>query len=384
MTCVTVAAGSTRREVLGIGLAASLACDGVLPLAPHHPIAHPGFTLTLEVDEEETVRAADAEVGLMHRSAEKLLEARDYRQAMLLANRHDWLSAFCSEVTVALAAEDALGLVPPERATWTRTMLVEAQRVSAALAFLAPVAGSQRAAADDLRERFADTMEALTGARVHPGYARIGGVAHPATADVLADYQELAASATAASEPLAEAVAAYAAPFTGVARLTREQAVGWGTSGTVARASGFDLDLRRDDPALAYAQLADQLEVPFRAEGDVPARYALLVDQVRTGSALVAACARRLVELGPGDVDVPLPKVVRLPEGTTYAWLEGPLGICGALVVSTGDRTPWRLKLRSASFASMQAMTAALAGTPRAAVAEAVMSFPVVIGDVDR
>ena len=91
-----------------------------------------------------------------------------------------------------------------------------------------------------------------------------------------------------------------------------------------------------------------------------------------------------MVELGPGDVDVPLPKVVRLPEGTTYAWLEGPLGICGALVVSTGDRTPWRLKLRSASFASMQAMTAALAGTPRAAVAEAVMSFPVVIGDVDR
>ncbi len=373
-----------RREVLGVGLAAQLPCDDVLVLAPAHPIAHPGFTLLLDLDLDDEVVAADVEVGLMHRSAEKLFEARDYRQAMLLANRHDWLSAFCSEVSVALAAESALGLVPPERATWIRTMLVEAQRVSAALAFLAPVAGGQQHAADALRERFADALEVLSGARIHPGYTRIGGVAHPASPEALAAYRALADDAAALAGPLADAVAAYAEPYSGFTTLTAGEALAWGTSGIVARASGLDLDLRRDDPVLAYPELAGLIDGPVRTAGDIRARYELLADQVRSGAVLVGACADRLAALGPGDVDVPLPKVVRLPEGTTYAWLEGPLGICGALVVSTGEKTPWRLKLRSASFATMQAMTAALPGTPRSAVPAAVMSFPIVIGDVDR
>ena len=380
---MTGTAAATRTEVLGVGLAAQLPCDAELALAPQHPVAHPGFTLVVDVA-GEVVTAADAQVGLMHRSAEKLFEARDYRQAMLLANRHDWLSPFCSELTIALAAEEALGLVPPERATWTRTLLVEAQRVSAALSFLAPVAGPSRPPAEALRERFADVLEALTGARVHPGYARIGGVAHPMPDDVRDAYGALAAECVRLADPLSDAVSAYADPFAGVARLTRDDALAWGTSGTVARASGLDLDLRRDDPALAYGELADVLAVAVRPEGDVPARYGLLADQVRSSARLLGVCVERLSALGDGEVDVPLPKVVRLPEGTTYAWLEGPLGICGALVVSTGEKSPWRLKIRSASFATMQAMTAALPGTPREALGAAVMSFPVVMGDVDR
>lgn len=360
-----------------------LPCDAAVSLAPQHPAAHPGFALELELVDDVIV-AADARVGLMHRSAEKLFEARDYRQAMLLANRHDWLSSFCSEVTIALAAEEALGIVPPERATWTRTLVVEAQRMSAALAFLAPVAGAERVPAEQLRERFADVLESLTGARVHPGYARIGGVAHPTPPAVLDGYAELAGAATGFAGPLAAAVAEYAERYSGVAALSRDQAVALGASGVAARASGLDLDLRRDDPVLAYGGLADLVEVPVRTEGDVPARYALLAEQVRTSAGLLTACVERLRALGAGEVDTPLPKVVRLPEGTTYSWLDGPLGICGALVVSTGEKTPWRLKIRSASFASMQAMTVALAGTPRDALAAAVMSFPIVLGDVDR
>lgn len=380
---MTGTASSVSHEVLGVGLAAQLPCDDVLVLPHTHPMNHPGFTLSLEVADGVVV-SADAQVGLMHRSAEKLFEARDYRQAMLLANRHDWLSPFCSEVTIALAAEEALGLIPPERATWTRTMLVEAQRVSAALAFLAPVAGPIATAADALREQFADALEALTGARVHPGYARIGGVAHAAPEPALAAYVRLGDQALGLAAPLTQAVAEYSAPWTAAAVLSREQAIAWGVSGIVARASGLDLDLRRDDPVLAYGDLAGLIEAPVLTDGDVPARYALLADQVRSGATLMLACIDRLRSLGDGEVSVPLPKVVRLPEGSTYAALEGPLGACGAFVVSTGEKTPWRLKIRSASFASMQAMTVALAQTPREAVAAAVMSFPVVLGDVDR
>ncbi len=376
-----------RHETLGVGLAGMLPCDDVLDLPARHPLTTPGFTLAVDLvggPVDPVVVAADATCGLMHRGAEKLFEARDYRQAMLLANRHDWLSSFCGELTVARAAEDALGIVPPLRATWARTLVVEAQRAAAALAFLAPIAGPASAAADRLREEHAVALAIATGARVHPGFARVGGVAHAIPDDALTAYDRIRADTAALHEPLRAAVAAYADRFAGVAALSREQAIAFGTSGIVARASGLDLDLRRDEPDLAYGELTDVVGAPVRSAGDVPARYELLVSQVVAATGILAACVERLRALGPGPIDVPLPKVVRLPEGTTYARLEGPLGVCGAFVVSTGEKTPWRLKIRSASFASMQAMTVALAGVPRSALADAVMSFPVVIGDVDR
>jgi NADH-quinone oxidoreductase subunit D len=339
--------------------------------------------LAVTVDDGIVV-SADPRVGLMHRSAEKLFEARDYRQAMLLANRHDWLSAFSSEVCVALALEDSLGLTPPERATWTRTMLVEANRVAASLAFLAPVAGDARPVLEDLRERFATLQEHVTGARVHPGFARIGGVAAPVRDHALDAYSALLQEVRSQVPRVRDAVDAYAEPLSGLASLSATDAVVFGASGTVARASGVDLDLRRDEPCLSYASLRDLLDVPLRSEGDLCARYAVMIDQLPVSGALVDACIDELRRLGDGPVDVSLPKVVRLPEGTTYAWMEGPIGISGCLVVSTGDKSPHRMKIRSASFGTMQAMSHALAGVPYDHLADAVMSFPLVLGDVDR
>ncbi len=369
--------------LLGVGLAAHLPCDEVLTLLDAHPAAHPGFQLRVSVD-DGIVTGADPGVGLMHRSAEKLFESRDYRQAMLLANRHDWLSAFSNEVGVALAAESALGITPPERATWTRTLLAEVNRVFASLAFLAPVAGPTRPDVDALREDLTGIQERVTGARVHPGFARIGGVAAAVERDQLADIDEASERLVALVPSVADAVAEYAVRLAGVARLTPEDATAYGASGTVARASGLDLDLRRDDPYLAYRELRDLLEVPVRQEGDVPARYAVLLAQLPVSAALIQASIQELLRLGDGPVDVPLPKVVRLPEGVSYAWIEGPIGISGCLIASVGDRTPWRMKIRSASFATMQAMAHALEGTPHDRLADAVMSFPFVMGDVDR
>ena len=369
--------------LLGIGVAAMLPCDAALPLREHHPVTHPGFQLNVVVD-DGIITKADPRVGLMHRSAEKLFEARDYRQAMLLANRHDWLSAFSSEVGVALALESALGITPPERATWTRTLLAEANRVSATLAFVAPVGGDAREILEAMRERLAAIQELATGGRVHPGYARIGGVAMPLSDEAIDAYAALTVDLRAALPQITDAITQYSEPFAGIAVLSRDDAISFGASGTVARASGFDLDLRRDDPYLSYAALSELIRVPVRTEGDIPARYGVLVEQLPVSTDLIDACIEELRRLGDGPVDVPLPKVVRLPEGTFYSWIEGPLGISGCLVVSTGDKSPHRMKIRSASFATMQVMGHALAGTPYDTLADAVMSFPMVIGDVDR
>ncbi len=124
--------------LLGVGVAAHLDCDVELSLRDFHPSGHAGFQVQAQ-GRGRRRPAADLRMGLMHRGAEKLFEARDYRQIMMLANRHDWLSAFSSELGIALAIEAATGITPPERATWTRMLLAEANRVAVAFAFLGAV-----------------------------------------------------------------------------------------------------------------------------------------------------------------------------------------------------------------------------------------------------
>lgn len=369
--------------VLAVGTVAGLPCDAVVPLDPRHPAAHPGFQLHVTLDADRITRA-DSRIGFMHRSAEKLFESRDLRQAMLLANRHDWLSPFMSETVTALAAEDALGIAPPERATWTRLLLLEIERVSASLAFLAVVAGDQRAGMEQARERITRVLESITGARMHPGFARIGGVAAAIDDDDRQALTDLLASLTASAPAWSDAVEERTSHLSGLACISREQAHDLALTGPVGRASGLDVDLRRDDPYLAYGELGEHLHIPVRTEGDARARYLVLMDQIPVSLDLVQRALARLEDLGEGPIDVALPKVVRLPEGMTYAAVEGPLGVAGVLLVGAGDKYPWRMKVRAASFATMQALGPALIGTHIDDIADAVMSLPMVMGDVDR
>ena len=165
-----------------------------------------------------------------------------------------------------------------------------------------------------------------------------------------------------------------------VAVLSRDAALGHGASGVVARASGVDLDLRRDDPTLPYPGF----EVPVADAGDAAARIGLLAAEVGVSVGLVRWAVAALAGTVGEPVSVRLPRVVRVPEGTTYTWTENPGGINGYLLVSRNERTPWRLKLRSAGFGNASALGAALVGTAVADLPAAVASFPLVCGDIDR
>ena len=123
-------------EQLTVSTGALETADVVLSLAPHHPAAHGVLRLALTLADDRVV-TADPHVGYMHRGAEKLFEARDFRQILVLANRHDWLSAFGSELGVVLAVERMLGIEVPDRAVWIRTLLAELNRVLSHLMFLA-------------------------------------------------------------------------------------------------------------------------------------------------------------------------------------------------------------------------------------------------------
>jgi NADH-quinone oxidoreductase subunit D len=170
----------------------------------------------------------------------------------------------------------------------------------------------------------------------------------------------------------------------GVGTLDEAAARAHGVSGPVARASGLDLDLRRDEPYLAYGELADVLRVVGRTDGDAYARFAVLVDQVAAGLDLVEACLERVSALPPGPVNVRLPKIVKAPEGATYAWTESPGGINGYYFVSRGEKTPWRLKLRTPGFNNASALPALVEGARVEELVPILGSMFFVIGDIDK
>src|SRR6185312_6054332 len=138
---------------------------------------------------------------------------------------------------------------------------------------------------------------------------------------------------------------------------------------------GVDFDLRRDEPYLAYAELAGVLRVPVRGEGDCLARFECLRDQLAVSLDLAQQCAGRLASLPQGPLSARLPKVFKVPEGHAYAWTEGPLGLNGYYLVSRGGKTPWRLKLRSASFGNVQVLSELLASSQ-------VADLPAILGSM--
>ena len=425
----------------------------LINLGSAHPSAHGMLRLRLTLDGDRIV-VAEPEIGFMHRGAEKLFEARDYRQIIVLANRHDWLGAFASELGVVLAAERLAGIEVPPRAVWARTMLAELNRALSHLAFLsayppeiaaepepaqpgaeergaaepeaaereaaepeaaergaaepggaggtgrtgagvagdapvvagdAPVVAGARAAFRS-REAIQSIMEEISGGRMHYMFNRVGGLKE----EIPAGWLDRACRAIDDVRAVLPVIGAplgherFRARTKGVGVLTPAQVRQYGVSGPAARACGVDFDLRRDEPYLAYGELAGVLRVPTGTAGDCLARFECLRDQLAVSLDLAQECAVRLSRLPQGPLSARLPKVFKVPEGHAYAWTEGPLGLSGYYLVSRGGKTPWRLKLRSASFSNMAVLPDLLPGHRVGDLAAVLGSLFFVVGDMDR
>ncbi|MGW0392983.1 NADH-quinone oxidoreductase subunit D [Streptomyces sp. NPDC003042] len=375
---------------VGIGGAAE-STDMVLNIGPQHPSTHGVLRLRLVLDGERIV-SAEPVVGYMHRGAEKLFEARDYRQIVMLANRHDWLSAFSNELGVVMAVERMLGMEVPERAVWMRTLLAELNRVLNHLMFLGsyplelggitPIFHAFRE-----REELQAIMEEISGGRIHYMFNRVGGLKEDLPAGWLGRARATIADVRTRMDvydKLVHGNEIFRGRTRGVGVLSAEAVHAYGVSGPIARASGVDFDLRRDEPYLAYGELQDVLEVVTRTEGDCLARFEVLLGQTHNALDLADACLDRMAELPPGPVNQRLPKVLKAPEGSTYAWTENPLGINGYYLVSKGEKTPYRLKLRSASYNNIQALAVLLPGQLVADMVAILGSLFFVVGDIDK
>ena len=366
----------------------------VLNIGPQHPATHGVLRLRITADGER-ITAAEPVVGYMHRGAEKLFEVRDYRQIMVLANRHDWLSAFNNEVGVALTVEHLLDMEVPERATWTRTLLSELGRVLNHLMFLGSYPHELGAITPMFysfreREEIQAVMEEYSGGRMHYMATRVGGLLHDLPEGWL-DRVDAAVATVRGRLPdllgLLLGNEILQGRTRGVGVLDLETVLAYGVSGPIARASGLDVDLRRDEPYLAYAELFTEGgpgRVVTREAGDCYARLEVLAEQVEVSLDLVEACTARLRELGVGPVSTRLPKKLKVPAGEHWFAAENPLGFNGYYLVSRGDTVPHRLKLRSASFNNVQVLREMLPGTVVADMVAILGSMFFVVGDIDK
>lgn len=353
--------------------------DITVSLGSRHPSNVGLIRIAAQLDDDIIV-SADVTSGYGHRAAEKLFEVRDYRSLIMLADRHDWLSAFSGELVVTCTIENAMRLVTPPRATLLRTLLAEVARIHSHLSFLSYLADGP------LETRLWGCVEGLreaaltwAGNRVHPMLNRVGGLASDMPGGWGEDLEPLLDDIARVASDL-RTVLTDASHLRGLAVIDREACVDYALSGPVARAAGLDLD-RRAGGYLAYDQLFRPVQP--RSDGDASARFAVLIDEVGTSIDMVRH-ALALAAQTPGEVSTRLARRLKVPEGEHVTDIEAPWGIASCLMVSRGGQTPWRVGLRTPSFANLSALGPTLAGVPVDRMPDVIASLGYTIGDADK
>lgn len=372
-----------RRSVIGLSPLDNARSDETSDLPIFAPATHGMLRIDCQIA-GNTIVTATPLLGSMHRGAEKLFESRDYRQVIGLANRHEWLSAFSGEVGVAQLVETALGIEVPEAAQWLRTFLLEFNRVTSHLAFLAGFTWQNDELTNHIRasrEQWVNHYQLYTGSRMHPMLTRIGGLTHAPQASWLDEVTHLCFDT--AQIILETNWDILLTPYAGIGKLTKSEALDQAISGPVARASGYAIDARETTSGVRYHEL-ESFAVVLQTDGDVRSRILQLVDEVTVSLAMISEmiqpCQMRLAE----DVNVLLPKVVRVPEGTYEQSIETPLGIASWFLVSRNDKLPYRLKLRPASLHTVLALSTVLQNSNRSDFEAIISSMPFISGDADR
>lgn len=357
-----------------------------LNVGPAHPATHGVLRLVVDLDGEKILRAQPV-IGYMHRGFEKLAEDRDYRQIIALVNRHDWLSAFCNEIGVAVAVERMMELEVPDRAQWIRVMMAEWNRILNHLLLLGSYAlelGALTPMFYTVRERedIQNILEAATGGRLHFTYCRVGGLKEDLPRGFLAasaDMAERMKTCIAQYEDLLLGNEIFIARTRKVGMLPPEVALDYGVTGCALHATGVADDVRVAEPYCAYDKV--EVRVSVGTNGDSYDRFQVLIERMK---ASVEIIEQVLDNLPAGPVNVKLPKVVKAPEGAIYVRTENPLGQGGYYLVSDGQKTPWRMKMRTPSFSNVQAIPYLLEGQLMADMIAILGSVFFVVGDVDR
>ena len=405
---------------------------------PQHPAAHGVLRLILEVDGETIVRT-DPHIGLLHRATEKLAETKPYNHSIGYMDRLDYVSMMCNEHGYVMAIEKLLGIVPPTRALYIRSMFDEITRILNHLLWLGAHGLDVGAMSMFLycfreREELLDCYEAVSGSRMHATYYRPGGVYRDlpdkmpqyrpslwhnekevakmnenrqgSLLDFIWDFTERFPERINEYETLLTDNRIWKQRTVDIGVISPERAIALGLTGPMLRGSGVEWDLRKKQPYAIYNEL--DFDIPVGVHGDCYDRYLVRIEEMRQSNHMIRQCVEWLKK-NPGPVISDHHKITpptrvgmkksmealihhfklmtegfSLPEGEAYAALEHPKGEFGVYLISDGANKPYRLKIRAAGFPHLAAMDEMVRGHMISDVVTVLSSLDIVFGEIDR
>ncbi|MCL6608208.1 MAG: NADH-quinone oxidoreductase subunit D [Geminicoccaceae bacterium] len=378
---------------------------------PQHPAAHGVLRLVLEMD-GEVVERADPHIGLLHRGTEKLIEYRPYLQNIPYFDRLDYCSMLCQEHAYVLAVERLLGCEVPIRAQYIRVLFDEITRILNHLLNVTTMALDVGAMTPLLwmfeeREKLMGFYEEVSGARMHANYYRFGGVARDlpdGLEDRVAAWIEQFVPKLDDMDELLTENRIFKQRTVDIGVVKPQDALDWGFSGPMLRASGIPWDLRKAQPYEVYDRM--DFLVPVGKNGDCWDRYLVRMAEIRESLKIMRQCLEQMPE-GPVRVQdykiTPPPRAlmkssmealihhfklytegVRVPPGEVYAAVESGKGEFGVYLVSDGTNKPYRCKIRSPGYVHLQALDFMSKGHQLADVVAIIGSLDIVFGEIDR
>ena len=357
-------------------------------VGPQHPSTHGVFRVRITFDGEEIVEVEPV-FGYLHRGSEKLAEERNYVQVVTLTDRLDYTSSMINNQAYCLAVEKLLGVEPPSRAKYLRTLTAELQRIASHLiavgffvqelgALGTPLMYSFRS-----RERILDLFEMLCGARITVSYMRPGGVFADTPAEFWSALDQFLIDFSrefAEIEQLLLENEILIVRTRGISPLPPDVAINCSVSGPVLRASGVNWDWRKQEPYDAYDKV--DFDVPLGSNWDNYDRFWVRMQEIHQSVRIVKQCVE---QIEPGPIRLDLPLVLRPEAGReAYGRVEASKGELGFYLVSDGGIAPYRCKIRSPSLINLTVTEHLLVGWKLADMIVSLGSVDINMGEVDR
>jgi NADH-quinone oxidoreductase subunit C/D len=382
-----------------------------LNLGPNHPSVHGAFRIVLQMDGEEIVDCVP-DIGYHHRGAEKMGERQSWHSYIPYTDRIDYLGGVMNNFPYVMAVEKLAGITVPDRAKMIRIMTAEMFRILSHLLFYGTFAQDIGALSPIFymfidREKLFAIIEAFTGARMHPSWFRIGGIASdlPKGWDkMVRDYVDYLPKRLDQYEKMVMQNSVLKMRTVDVGAYSSKEAIEWGVTGPGLRATGYAWDLRKQRPYGGYDQF--DFEVPLGNKGDCYDRCKVRVEEMRQSIRIIEQCLNNMPE-GPykaehpqttppnktntmTDIDSLIPHFVNvswgpvIPAGEVSVSVEATKGIMAYHLISDGSTMSYRTRIRTPSFAHLQMLPLISRGQMVADLIATLGSIDYVMADVDR
>jgi NAD(P)H-quinone oxidoreductase subunit H len=382
----------------------------IVSMGPHHPSMHGVLRLIVTL-EGENVSGCEPVLGYLHRGMEKIAENRTVVQYLPYVTRWDYLATMFTEAITVNGPEKLTNIQVPKRASYIRVIMLELSRIASHLLWLGPFMadiGAQTPFCYIFRERemIYDLFETATGMRMMHNYFRIGGVAADLPygwIDKCLDFCDYFLPKINEYEKLITNNPIFLERVEGVGVINKDEAINWGLSGPMLRASGIQWDLRKVDHYECYDELDWQTQ--WQKEGDSLARYLVRIGEMKESTRIIQQAlkaipggpyenleARRLSKQKNSEwnsfdyqfVSKKPSPTFKLPKQEHYVRVEAPKGELGIFLIGDDSVFPWRLKIRPPGFVNLQILSQLVQGMKLADIMTILGSIDIIMGEVDR